>query len=554
MKGDYAMTSVRSLWNQMWAWDEQVRNWTKRMFGLLLMANGAAARKSDAPVNKKVENLTQEPDPEHLPSYSKAQWIGLLTGPLLFLLIRFLVSPEGMSSEAVTALAIVAWIATWWVTEAIPIPLTSLLPLLLFPLFGVMETGDVSASYGDPLIFLFIGSFMIALTMEKWNLHRRIALGIISFIGTNPSMIILGFMTATGFLSMWISNTATTMMMVPMALAVTKQVADSLKQNGSTVDTTPGNFKFGTALMLGTAYAATLGGFGTLIGAPANTILAATVNKLYGVEISFAKWMSFGIPLVVVLIPLVWLYLVKVAYPMKLKDIPGGRNIIKQEQQDLGRMGFEEKVVLAVFSLVAIGWITRTFLLENIIPGIDDTVIALLGAFLLFVIPAKNTSGTILDWDTVKKLPWGILWLFGGGLALAAGISSSGLDQWIGSQLVNFTDVPLWVTIALIVGVITLLTEFTSNTATSTMVYPIVAAGAAALGVDPIILMVAACMGATFAFMFPVAAPPNAIVFATGYIKMSTMAKTGVWLNIGGIIFSIIVVSFFVPIIFGGLM
>lgn len=554
MKGDYAMTSVRSLWNQMWAWDEQVRNWTKTMFGLRLMANGAAARKSDAPVNKKVENLMQEPDPEHPPSYSKAQWIGLLTGPLLFLLIRFLVSPEGMSSEAVTVLAIVAWIATWWVTEAIPIPLTSLLPLLLFPLFGIMETGDVSASYGDPLIFLFVGSFMIALTMEKWNLHRRIALGIISFIGTNPSMIILGFMTATGFLSMWISNTATTMMMVPMALAVTKQVADSLKQNGSTVDTTPGNFKFGTALMLGTAYAATLGGFGTLIGAPANTILAATVNKLYGVEISFAKWMSFGIPLVVVLIPLVWLYLVKVAYPMKLKDIPGGRNIIKQEQQDLGRMGFEEKVVLAVFSLVAIGWITRTFLLENIIPGIDDTVIALLGAFLLFVIPAKNTSGTILDWDTVKKLPWGILWLFGGGLALAAGISSSGLDQWIGSQLVNFTDVPLWVTIALIVGVITLLTEFTSNTATSTMVYPIVAAGAAALGVDPIILMVAACMGATFAFMFPVAAPPNAIVFATGYIKMSTMAKTGVWLNIGGIIFSIIVVSFFVPIIFGGLM
>ncbi|EGQ26286.1 DASS family divalent anion:sodium (Na+) symporter [Sporosarcina newyorkensis 2681] len=546
------MKSLNAFWGKMWGVDNQVREWMKNV--LRLQRISTVAKSPDISFQEKTTSQQPEPKREIPRTYSKSQFAGLIIGPILFLLISFLVTPPDMSREATTVLAVVAWIASWWVTEAIPIPLTSLLPLVLFPLLGVMGTGEVSASYGDPLIFLFVGSFMIALTMEKWNLHRRIALGIIAFIGTNPSMIVLGFMVATGFLSMWISNTATTMMMVPMALAVTKHVADSLTKKGVNIDTTPGNFPFGTALMLGTAYSATLGGFGTLIGAPANTILAATVNKLYGIQISFAQWMMFGVPLVIVLIPLVWLYLVKIAYPLKVKDIPGGRAIIKEDQQELGRMSFEEKVVLSVFSFIALGWITRSFILQKFIPGIDDTTIALLGAFLLFIIPAKNKEGNILDWETVLKLPWGILWLFGGGLALAAGITSSGLDQWIGGQLINFTEVPVWLTIALIVGVITILTEFTSNTATATMVYPIVAAGAVALGMDPIILMVAACMGATFAFMFPVAAPPNAIVFATGYIKMSTMAKTGIWLNLACIIFSIIIVSFFVPIIFGGLL
>ncbi|MCM3670863.1 DASS family sodium-coupled anion symporter [Mesobacillus maritimus] len=550
------MTHVKAFWNQMWQWNDQVKEVPKNLLGLMLMGKAPSSGNVATAAKPNLVHNNPDPNPEETPhrNYTKSQLIGLFTGPALFLLINLFVSPEGMSSEASKVLAIVAWIATWWVTEAIPIPMTSLLPLILFPLMGIMEIDAVSASYGDSLIFLFAGSFMIALAMEKWNLHRRIALGIIAFIGTNPSMIILGFMSATGFLSMWISNTATTMLMVPMALAVTKQVADTLKKNDLSVDTTPGKFPFGTALMLGTAYAATLGGFGTLIGAPANTILAATVQNLYGVEISFARWMLFGVPLVVILIPLVWLYLVKIAFPMKAKQISGGREIIKQEQKELGRMGFEEKVVCTVFTLTALAWVTRSFILKNFIPGIDDTIIALIGAFVLFFIPAKNKVGNILDMDTVMKLPWGILWLFGGGLALAAGISSSGLDQWIGSQLVNFTDVPLWLTLALIIGVITILTEFTSNTATSTMVYPIVAAAAVALGTDPIILMVAACMGATFAFMFPVAAPPNAIVFATGYIKMKEMAKTGVWLNLAAIVFSVIIVSFFVPLIFSGLL
>lgn len=548
------MLTVQAVWRQLWLWNDQVTHWMKAVLSLnkvtSLPSPERVERKSSAPENMDEGTKLGGDRP---PTYTKAQLIGLIVGPALFLLINFFFTAPGITKEAITVLAVVAWVATWWVTEAIPIPLTSLLPLVLFPLMGVMNTGEVSASYGDPLIFLFAGSFMIALTMEKWNLHRRIALGIIAFIGTNPSTIILGFMVATGFLSMWISNTATTMMMVPMSLAVTKHVADSLKSSGAKIDTSPGNFPFGTAIMLGTAYAATLGGFGTLIGAPANTILAATVKKLYGVEISFAQWMMFGVPMVVLLIPLVWFYLVKIAHPMKIKEIPGGREIIKKELRGLGTMSYEEKVILTVFSIVGVAWITRSFVLSKLIPGIDDTVIALLGAFVLFLIPSKNQAGKILDWDTVQKLPWGILWLFGGGLAIAAGISGSGLADWIGALLVNFTDVPTWVTLALIVGVILILTEFTSNTATSTMVYPIVAAGAAALGFDPIVLMVAACMAATLAFMFPVAAPPNAIVFGTGYVKMKEMAKTGIWLNLIGIIFIVLVVLFFVPLIFEGL-
>lgn len=548
------MMTAKRVWVQMWAWNDQAKAMLKAILTLNVLAMSTAARSTgNLSKEEKAEYANSKKPNEKSANYTKLQLIGLVLGPLLFLLIKTLVSPADMSTTAVTVLAVVAWIAAWWVTEAMPIPVTSLLPLLLFPLLGVMETGAVSANYGDPLIFLFAGSFMIALSMEKWNLHKRIALSIISFVGTNPSTLILGFMVATAFLSMFISNTATTMMMVPISLAVTKHVADSLKEN-SGIDTTPGKFPFGTALMLGTAYAATIGGFGSLVGAPANIILAATVNSLYGIEISFARWLLFGVPMVLLLIPIIWLYLTKIAFPLKVKSIPGGRDIVKKELTGLGKMSYEEKVVLTVFTLTGLAWITRSFILNNFIPGLDDTLIALFAGILLFAIPAKNKEGHILDWDTVLKLPWGILWLFGGGLALAAGIMESGLDQWIGGQLTEFGNIPLFITIALIVGTITIMTEFTSNTATATMVYPIVAVAAATLGTDPIVLMVAANMGATFAYMFPVAAPPNAIVFGTGYVKMSTMALTGIWLNLFSLVFTVIVVYFYVPIIFGNLM
>lgn len=548
------MALLRSFWRLMWTWDQQIRNLFSFAFSVLTPTKPKEGKSTEDEFEEAYRNVKEPPNNSNRPpTYSMPQKIGLVLGPLLFTLIKIMPTPAGMPEEANTVLAAIAWVAVWWVTEAVPIPVTSLLPLILFPLGGVMEMDAVSASYGDTLIFLFAGSFMIALSMEKWNLHKRVALSIIAFVGTNPNTIILGFMIATAFISMWISNTATTMLMVPIAIAVTKQFADQVKTNASLdnpPDTTPGTFKFGTALMLGLAYSATIGGFGSLIGAPANIILAGTLSTLYNIEISFANWMMFGFPLVAVLIPLLWLYLTKVAFRMNLKGIPGGKEIIKKDLKDLGGMSYEEKVVLTVFSLTALAWITRSFFLNNFIPGLDDALIALVGAVALFLIPAKNKPGTIMDWNTALKLPWGILWLFGGGLALAAGIMNSGLDEWIGGLLGAFENMPIVLTIALIVATITILSEFTSNTATSTMAYPIVAVVATTLGMNPIILMVAANMGATFAYMFPVAAPPNAIVFGTGYVKMKSMAMTGIWLNLISIAISVFVVYFYVPIVF----
>lgn len=511
------MILLKNFWNLMWVWDRQVRSLFTFAFSMIKPSKSGDRKQFESGYKKVTEPGHNKPPS----TFSLPQKIGLVLGPLLFILVKVLPTPAEMPEAANTVLASILWIAVWWVTEAIPIPITSLLPLILFPLGGVMETGEVSASYGDSLIFLFAGSFMIALSMEKWNLHKRVALSIISFVGTNPNTIILGFMIATAFISMWISNTATTMLMVPIAIAVTKQFADQLNSNASIYnppDTTPGNFKFDTALMLGLAYSATVGGFGSLIGAPANIILAGTLKSLYDLEISFANWLLFGIPLVVVLIPLLWLYLTKVAFPMKMKGIPGGREIIKKDLDDLGRMSYEEKVVTIVFTLTALAWITRSFFLNNFIPGLDDALIAIIGGVALFLIPAKNRPGTIMDWNTALKLPWGILWLFGGGLALASGIMNSGLDQWIGSLLGAFEGMPVIIAIALIIAMMTILTEFTSNTATATMAYPIVA-----------------------------------VVFGTGYVKMSGMAFTGVWLNIVSVVISVLVVYFYVPIVFKNL-
>src|SRR5699024_966985 len=315
------MTILKNFWNLMWSWDSQVRNLFSFAFSVLTPPKTKKEESSEDELEKVYRKVTEPPnDDKRPPTFSIPQKIGLVLGPLLFTLVKVMPTPADMPEEANTVLAGLLWVAVWWVTAAVPSPVTSLLPLILFPLGGVMEMDAVSASYGDSLIFLFAGSFMIALSMEKWNLHKRVALSIIAAVGTNPNTIILGFMVATAFISMWISNTATTMLMVPIAIAVTKQFADQVTENApldNKPDTTPGTFRFGTALMLGLAYSATIGGFGSLIGAPANIILAGTLNSLYNLEISFANWLMFGVPLVVALIPLLWLYLTKVAFRMK---------------------------------------------------------------------------------------------------------------------------------------------------------------------------------------------------------------------------------------------
>src|SRR5690625_2676198 len=381
---------IQSLWNRMWVLHDEVKelfrffvNPTKSNFG---------NRMDSKETNKNVSNDNGNGGDDEDRSYSKAQLIGLFLGPVLFIFMLLFFKPSGLSAEGIAIAASTIWIATWWITEAVPIPVTSLLPLILFPLTGGLEIGDTASAFGDETIFLFMGGFMIALAMEKWNLHRRMALTIISLIGTNMNRIVLGFMVATGFLSMWISNTATAMMMVPIGLAIIYQVTDALKDNPS-VDTLKENFGFGKALMLGIAYSASIGGIATLIGTPPNTLLAGAVSKIYGVELSFASWMLFGVPLAWGFIFIVWFYLIKIAYPNKMKEMPGGYTVIEEEKKNIGAPSIEEKLVLIVFFMAAFSWITRSLFLAKIFDGLTDGMIAIIFGVLLFMIPSVNRPG-----------------------------------------------------------------------------------------------------------------------------------------------------------------
>lgn len=478
-------------------------------------------------------------------SYTKPQAIGLILGPLLFALTLLFFSPDGLSFEAKAVLGTTLWVATWWITEAIPIPAASLLPLFLLPITGALDSGTVTSSYGDDIIFLFLGGFFIATAMEKWNLHRRMALAIIAFVGTSTQRILLGFMLATAFLSMWVSNTASVMMMVPMALAITKQVANSLQGTPEAREIPV----FEKALLFAVGYAGTIGGMGTLIGTPPNIILAAQARELFGVEISFASWMLVGVPVVVVLLAIAWLYLGRVAFRMTIKGIPGGRAMIQKERSALGKISFEESAVAAVFGFAAFMWITRGFIWSDLVPEIRDGMIAVLATVLLFLIPERSgKGGRILDWKDSREIPWGILLLFGGGLAIAAGFRETGLSTWMGAQLTVLDSLHLVVIIASATLLILFLTEITSNTATATMILPVVAALALALNIHPFALMVPCAMAANCAFMLPVGTPPNAIIFATEKVRIIEMVRTGFVMNIIAATLITFVVYFLMPI------
>jgi len=460
---------------------------------------------AEAVINKG-ENLKENYNQSPTPTYNKVQRVGLILGPILFLLTMLFFDPEGLSSDGKAILAVTIWMATWWMTESMPIPVTALLPIILFPLTGGLDITTTTSSYSSDVIFLFMGGFLIALAMERWNLHRRIALSIISIVGTGTERLILGFMVATAFLSMWISSTATTMMMVPIGTAIMVKISEILekqyKENAK--DTKE---KFGKALMLGISYAALTGGLGTLIGTPPNTIMAGFVSEAYGIDISFASWMLFGVPIAVIFTAIAFLILVKVLFPLRIKDLPGGSEIIQAERKGLGSMSREEKMVATVFTLTAVAWITRSFLLQPFVSqNIDDAIIAMTAAFVLFLLPAKNKAGeTLLNWETAIKLPWGVLILFGGGLAIAAGFTNSGLTEWIGNQLVGLSNLPLILIIFSVVFLVIFLTEITSNTATATMLIPIMGALALALEVHPFGLIAGTTVAATCAFMFPIA-------------------------------------------------
>lgn len=534
--------SLTLFWNKLW----KLHLNTKAFLTFFAKPNASSEKLVKDGRTEHISSSGGPGGPNHMiPRYQKGQWIGLILGPLLFVLTLLFFNLEGITPEARGVLASTLWVATWWITEAIPIPATSLLPIVLLPLTGALEIGSVTSAYGDKTIFLFLGGFILALAIEKWDLHKRIALTIISVIGTGTKQIILGFMLATGFLSMWISNTATAMMMMPIGLAIMYQVSESMKASGQEEDE-----GFGKSIMLGIAYSASIGGLGTLIGTPPNTIFAATVDTLYGIQISFFDWMLFGVPISVVLLLLAWVYLVQFAYPLKMKTIPGGRKVVQNELCQLGRMTFEEKLVLIVFSFTAISWIIRSFILQKFIPGIDDTIIVIIAAIILFVLPTKHPRKLrILDWSDAKDINWGILLLFGGGLAIASGFKETGLALWVGEQLTVLGGLHLLLVLLIVATIVLFLTEITSNTATATMLFPVMASLALALDVHPYTLMIASGIASSCAFMLPVATPPNAVVFGSGVLKIKDMIRAGFWINLICILLIPFMIYFYLPMV-----
>ncbi|WP_017548353.1 MULTISPECIES: SLC13 family permease [Salinicoccus] len=489
---------------------------------------------------------TDDEGPEK--SYNRLQLTGLILGPVLFILTLLFLEAEGLDSAGVFVVASTLWIASWWITEAIPIPATSLMPLFLFPMGGVMDSGTTTSSYGNDIIFLFLGGFLIALAMERWNLHTRIALSIINAIGTTTATILLGFMIATGLLSMFVSNTAAVMIMIPIGMAIINE-ANALTESGMEADLK----MFEKSLVLGIGYAGTIGGLGTLIGTPPLIIMAGQLKEIFDLDLSFAQWMMFGVPIVIIFLGLAWAYMNYVAFRHNMKQLPGGKKIITSELEKLGKISREEILVLIVFLFAAFMWITRGFIWENIevTSMLTDGAIAMLAAVILFLLPTKRGSKRILDWSVARELPWGVLLLFGGGLALAAAIVETGVDQWLGELLSQVEGVHIVIVIAIVALGILFLTEITSNTATATMIIPVLAGLAIALEVHPLTLMVPAAMAANCAFMLPVGTPPNAIVFGTNKISIQEMAKTGFALNIAAVVLIVIFVYLLMPVIFG---
>ncbi len=460
---------------------------------------------------------------------SRRQTIGLWLGPLVFVAMLLSPTPANMSPEAWLVAAMGALMAIWWISEAIPIPATALLPIVLLPLLGVSTIAQATAPYANPLIFLFMGGFMIALAMQRWGLHKRIALTIVSWIGSSPQAIVLGFMIAAAFLSMWVSNTATALMMLPIALSVIKLARPADTDNATQQTEIQA---FGITLVLGIAYACNIGGVGTLIGTPPNALMAGYMLEAHGVTIGFAQWMLVGLPLVIVGVPLTFLLLVKLLFPLRLASLPGGHDLIMQERQALGPISRQELGVAIVFASTAALWISRP-LLGAWIPGLSDAGIAMAAALALFLIPAgPRHSGGLLDWETTRQLPWGILILFGGGLSLAAAIGQTGLDESIGNLVLALGGWPVVLLLTVAVALVIMLTEITSNTATAAAFLPVLGAAAIGLGHDPLLFAAAATLAASCAFMLPVATPPNAVVYSSGLLTVPMMARAGIWLNL----------------------
>jgi sodium-dependent dicarboxylate transporter 2/3/5 len=479
-------------------------------------------------------------------SFGLSKRVGLVLGPTVCVAMLLFFRPASLPPAGVAALAATSWIALWWVTEAIPIPVTSLLPILLFPILGLGKMREVLAPYAEPTIYLFLGGFVVAIAIERWHLHRRLALMVINLVGTSPRRIILGFMLSTGLISAFISNTATAMMMLPIGLAVVSQV--QALQGGDGQGTGVRRTNFSALVMLAIAYAASIGGVGSIIGTPPNAIMVGVAAETLHVKVGFFRYMLVGMPVFLVFTFVAWAIMLKVL-PPEFDSIPGSRALLRQQLVELGPMGNEEWKVLAVFSTMATLWIVHPFLLAGVVPGIDDTMVAVLGAISLFLIPASRKGEFLLGPKALNQVPWDILLLFGAGFAVSNVCQAAGVAAWVASALTVLGGVHLFVVVLSVAALMVALTEFTSNTAIATIFMPIMVSLAAALHLSPVGLMMVASLGSSLAFMMPVGTPPNAIAFSTGHVTIRQMMTVGVCLNVASIITIALVGYFWIPVV-----
>ena len=470
---------------------------------------------------------------DHHEGRATHQWVGLFLGPAIAAIMLLAGAPEGLGIAAWRTAAVGVLMAVWWATEAVPIAVTALLPLVVFPLFDIASIHDTARPYSNKVIYLFLGGFIVAFAMQRWNLHRRIALNVLQVVGGNGRSLVGGFMGASAVISMWVMNTSTTMMLLPIAVSIIGVIHGSV----ATL-TDKGKRDFQYALLLGIAYSASIGGMMTLVGTAPNALLAAFMLDTYGTEIDFARWMLVGIPLALTMLPLSWLVLTRIVFKVDFVTSSEARAELRRMKEELGSISVPELRVAIIFACMALLWMTRPLLTK--LPGLgalDDSGIAMAGAIALFLVPSGSKEDPLLlRWNYAERLPWGVLILFGGGLTLASAVSNTGLAQWLGTSLQAIGDLPLWVIVAATAATIIFLTELTSNTATTNTFLPVVGAIALEAGFDPIMLAVPVTLAASCAFMLPVATPPNAIVFGSGLLTIPKMARAGLALNLIGIV------------------
>ena len=485
-----------------------------------------------------------QPAPAHLAMHQK---IGLALGPVAALAMLVLFEPDGLPEAGIRTAAIAVLMAIWWATEAVPVAVTALIPMVAFPFLGVMPMDETAPLYAHPIIYLFFGGFVMALAIERSGLHRRVALRIFRAAGMDGRALVGGFMLAAALISMWISNTSTALMLLPIAMSVIVVIREGIED---LTDTERADFE--TSLLLGLAYGATLGGVATLVGTPPNAFMTGFMESNYGITIDFARWMLVGIPVSIAMLPLTWLVLTRLMFKVDFRSTPEAREHISRLGSDLGRASVAEKRTAMLFAVLVAAWMLRSPLDGAIdLGGVTDAGIAMAVAVLAFIVPSGSGAGALVRWQDTRDLPWGVLILFGGGLALAGAMTSSGLTEWIGQSLAPLGTINIAILIIASTMLVIFLTELTSNLATTATFLPVMAAVAIETGQDPLLFVIPVTLAASCAFMLPVATPPNAIVFSSGSVSIPRMMRAGVVLNLAGVGVLTVVSLYLVPMVFG---